>query len=240
MKYKLIIFLLFFSCTNLEKNKTSFFSKGFAYIYNDIDYDKKNTLKKFNNEILSIGHDKIKAGTLLKIINPLNKKEIILSVEKKTKYPDFYHILITEPVADFLKLDRKIPFVEIQEIKKNKSFVASKAKTFKEEKKVAVKAPIANVKIDNISKYETIKKSPIKKFSIVIGEFYSVDSVRLLKKRLSYELKNYNQSNIKIIKKSTNNFQLLSGPYNTINSLKNDYIDLKKFGFEDLNIKIYE
>jgi len=240
MKYKLIILILLFSCTNLEKNKTSFFSKGFAYIYNEIDYDKKITLKKFNNKILSIGHDKIKAGTLLKIINPLNKKEIILSVEKKTKYPDFYHILITEPVADFLKLNRKKPFVEIQEIKKNKSFVAGKAKTFKEEKKVAVNAPIANVKIDNISKYEVTKKTSIKKFSIIIGEFYSVESVQLLKKKLSYELKNYNQNNIKIIKKSTNNFQLLSGPYNTINSLKNDYIDLKKIGFEDLNIKIYE
>ena len=27
------------------------------------------------------------------------------------------------------------------------------------------------------------------------------------------------------------------GPYNTIKSLKNDYIALNKFGFEDLDIK---
>ena len=43
---------------------------------------------------------------------------------------------------------------------------------------------------------------------------------------------------VKKIKKNT--FQLISGPYNTINLLKNDYIELKNYGFEDLEIKINE
>ena len=33
---------------------------------------------------------------------------------------------------------------------------------------------------------------------------------------------------------------LLSGPYSTINLMKNDYIQLKNFGFEELDISINE
>ena len=69
-------------------------------------------------------------------------------IKKRSKYPEFYEILITEAVASKLKLNPKIPFVEIQELKKNKSFVAKKAKTFNEEKTIHQKAPITNVKIE--------------------------------------------------------------------------------------------
>ena len=48
---------------------------------------------------------------------------------------DFYRILITEEVAKKINLNKKLPLVEILELKKNKSFVAKKAKIFKEEKK---------------------------------------------------------------------------------------------------------
>ena len=39
---------------------------------------------------------------------------------------------------------------------------------------------------------------------------------------------------MKILKKNNKEIQLISGPYNTINFMKNDYILLKKFGFEEL------
>ncbi len=32
----------------------------------------------------------------------------------------------------------------------------------------------------------------------------------------------------------------MSGPYNSINLMKNDYIQLKHFGFEELDISINE
>ena len=42
-----------------------------------------------------------------------------------------------------------------------------------------------------------------------------------------------------IVKKiAKNNYRLLSTPYKSVNMLKNDYIKLKKFGFEDLEIFI--
>ena len=44
-----------------------------------------------------------------------------------------------------------------------------------------------------------------------------------------------------LIKKKTNKeFEVLSGPYKSINLLKNDYIDLKIFGFEELDVFINE
>ena len=36
--------------------------------------------------------------------------------------------------------------------------------------------------------------------------------------------------------KNNKKINLFSGPYNTINFMKNDYIQLKKFGFEELDI----
>ena len=234
MKYKIFLILLLFGCaeTTTSKNKSSYFSKGFAYIYNEEDVKKKIIQKKFNNSELQVGHNKIKSGTLLKIINPENRKEIILKVKKKTEFPEFFHVLITKPVSLYLELDEKIPFVETQEIKKNK--------TFNEEKKVLIKAPIDNVKILDISNVEKKTKPKIKKFLIVVGEFYSKESAIMLKERLFKEMINFDQKAASIKKKNINNYQLLLGPYSTINSLKNSYIVLKNLGFEDLNIKIYE
>ena len=41
-------------------------------------------------------------------------------------------------------------------------------------------------------------------------------------------------------KKTSKEFEVLSGPYKSINLLKNDYIVLKNFGFEELDIFINE
>ena len=45
---------------------------------------------------------------------------------------------------------------------------------------------------------------------------------------------------MKIVKKSNKESDLISGPYKPINLMKNDYIQLKKFGFEDLDITLNE
>ena len=162
MKFRFLLIFLLCSCTNeLSKGftKTTYTSSGFAYIYDELDYVNKITSKKFNNDELLIGHCRLRVGKLIKITNPKNKKSVILKVKKKTKYPKFYQILITESVAYKLELEESLPFVEIQEIKKNKSFIAERAKTFDEEKKVVNKVPVMGVKIDNISKIKKTKKT---------------------------------------------------------------------------------
>ena len=64
--------------------------------------------------------------------------------------------------------------------------------------------------------------------------------MKFLKKRIVIETPNFNIKKLKIRKKTSKNYEVLAGPYKSINLLKNDYIGLKKFGFEELNIFINE
>ena len=75
---------------------------------------------------------------------------------------------------------------------------------------------------------------------ILVASFYTDDAAILLKKRIIQEVANYDNKKLRIKKKSSKEFEVLSGPYKSINLLKNDYIDLKNFGFEDLDIFINE
>ena len=54
---------------------------------------------------------------------PETKKNIKLKTDFRINYPDFYKILLTKRVSDLLELDKDFPYVEIEEIKKNKSFI---------------------------------------------------------------------------------------------------------------------
>ena len=247
MKSKIvIIFLLISSCspglTTLNQKKP-YIGKGFAYIYNDNDYKKKIIQGKLNNNILQISHQNLKTGTLVKLLNPKNNQSIVLKNIKRIRYPEFYKILISKPVADKLKLNSDLPILEIIEIKKNKSFVAEQAKISIEEKKIPSKAPVASVQISNISKNKKKSKNLKNNYDqiyIHISTFYSLKTANFLKKRISEELVNLDSNKIKIKKINNKETQVISGPYSSVNSLKNDYIKLKSFGFEELDIFINE
>ena len=192
---------------------------------------------KMNNEKLQISHQSLKTGSYLMISNPSNKKSIILKNTKRIRYPEFYKILITKSVAEKLNLRNELPLIEINEIKKNKSFVAQKAKVYNEEKKISSKAPVASVKISNISKDKAKKtKKKIDNIYFDLGIFYSMDTAKFLKKRIIKELTEFDNSKIKIRKINNKENQVIVGPYISVNSLKNDYIKLKSFGFEELDI----
>ena len=225
MKFNLLIIFLFtISCSvqiNNSSKKSSYTSSGFAYVYNENDFLNKVISKKFDNNELLLGHNRLRVGTIVKISNPDNKKSITLKIKKKVKYPDFYTILITESLFQKLELNNESPFVEIQEIKKNKSFVAGKATTFNEERKVSNK----------------VREHT---FTIIIAEFYSIESAKNLKKKLNDITFNSTNKKLLIKKKKKNSFELVLGPYKAVNSLKNDYIALKDYGFEELEIKINE
>jgi len=234
MKYKIIIFLLFSSCVNnmnVNKNSFTYSSKGFAQI---IDTSFLENV----NDISFVSHNKLKLGSKLRIFNPNNKKSIEAIVKKKILHDDFYKILISRDAADELELNRAFPYVEITEIKLNKSFIAEKAITENVEKKIANKAPVTKININNLSKLKKSRKTTIKTYSILVAEFYRLESAEVLKKRLELILNNSNYQLIYINKKNNKSYELLMGPYNTINKLKNDYIALNVSNFEDLDIKI--
>ena len=194
-----------------------------------------------DNNIMQISHQYLKTGSLIKITNPKNKESIVLKNIKRIKYPDFYKILITKPVADKLDLKLDLPIIEIMEIKKNKSFVAKKAKIFNEEKKIPSKAPVASVEISNISKNKNDLDNKKKDLIyIMIGTFFSVDTAEFLKQRIIKDIPNLDYKKIKIRKISDKETHVISGPYISVNLLKNDYIKLKSFGFEELDIFLNE
>ena len=139
MKFSLIIVLLFtFSCSShltTLNQKQPYSAKGFAYIYNDSDFSQKIIKSKMNNEIMQISHQNLKTGTLLKISNPINNEEIVLKNTKRIRYPDFYKVLITKPVAEKLKLDLELPILDIIEIKKKNLLLQRKQRYIPKKKK---------------------------------------------------------------------------------------------------------
>jgi hypothetical protein len=233
MKYNIILLFLITSCINptyVGKGNFLYSTKGFAMIENESYSNLDNNIFVF--------HNKLKSGTKIKLSNPVNNKSVAYVVKKKVEYNDFYKVLISVNIAEELGLDFDFPYLEINEIKNNKSFIAKKAITESVEKKIANKAPIAKINIDNLTKFKKVKKTKLKNYSILVAEFYSLKSAEILKEKLSSILLSSNYQLIYITKKNDKSYKLLMGPYNTINKLKNDYIVLNDSNFEDLNIII--
>jgi len=75
---------------------------------------------------------------------------------------------------------------------------------------------------------------------IHIASFYSKDAAIFLKQRITKDAIDFDSKKIKIKNLNDKETQVLVGPYISVNLLKNDYIKLKNFGFEELNIYINE
>ena len=94
-----------------------------------------------------------------------------------------------------------------------------------------------NINIVAISA-KNIKKK--RSFKIIIGDFYSLKSASSLRNNLLNNLTDFPKNKLTIKTINSKSHILSSGPYSTINLLKNDYIKIINFGFEDLDVKLYE
>ena len=247
MKLKNIItFLLFFlflsSCANYKydqtykKEKLYYSSTGFALIYEQSLYTDKVINKKINNEEIYVVHDFLKTNTRIQISNPDNSKFILTKVNRKSEYPKIFNILITKKIADILDLDETNPFVEVNEVKKNKTFVAKKSNTYDEEKNVADTAPVDEVTMQDLSTVNSqVKKKAQKKYNyfLIIGDFYYHESASKLKDELLNKVK-INKFFIKKISKNSHRLGL--GPFKNFKALKSTYISLNNLGFDNLDI----
>ena len=238
-----LIFLSIYSCAeypnvgNRNKiDKQYYSSKGFALIYNDDLILNKVVNKKIDNSKIITMHRRLKPNTKIKIINPGNLKSVESKVVKKVNYPIIFNIVITKEIASVLDLDINNPYIEVVELKKNKTFIAKEGNIFEEEKNVADKVPVDEVEVANLST-EIMDSSgdntKIKKFILVISDFYYFDSADKLKNKLIKKTKN---NNISVKKISNNKYRLMAGPFNDFNALKTIYISLNNLGFENLNI----
>ena len=250
MNFKKIILIIsiFFlvGCNqHSEKGKSIVFSPklkykntGFALIYNDKLKKNKKISKKIDNRSLLIFHKSIKENSFVKITNPDNQKSIIAEVvSNKVKFSEFYNSVITLRIAEELSLNFHEPFVNLVLISQNSTFIAKKAKTFNEEKKVAEKAPVDGIKIINLGATEKKEKKQKKNtsflYSIKIADFYYKNSALNMIGRI----KNETKINNPIIKKlSHTKYRVLIGPFNDIKKLEESFNEIKSLNFENLEI----
>ena len=239
----LLVILFLTNCANykvekskIEIEKKLYSSNGFALIYNDDLYLQGIVNKKlFNDEIVAM-HSIVKKNTTIKIINPVTSKEITTKILKRANYPKIFNVVVSKKISTILSLDPDNPYIEVIEYKRNKTFVAKESNTYDEEKNVALKVPVDEVKVDDLSQKEIKTEKKLSKktsFILVIADFYYFDSANNLKMQLINQTGNSDF----IVKKINNNkYRIYVGPFKNFNTLKSTYISLNNLGFENLNV----
>ena len=166
--------------------------------------------------------------------NKITKRERVLNLLKSQSYTNY-------EIAEELEIDLLEPYIAVQTINTSGAFVAKKAKTFKEEKKVADKAPVDGITIENLgdetNKIKKTNKLKLKKkefnYIIKFADLYFEDSALILKKRLIDE---YNLSNISIDKINNNVYRVYKGPFDNIKSIKIEFDKINLMDFDNIDI----
>ena len=225
--------------TSMEKasiNNNPFINRGFSLIYSDKFYDNKTISRKIDERSLVIFQKNLKKNTIVKVTNILNNKSIIGTVGSNADYPLFNNAVLSLRIADEIGLNENEPYVEVLEILQDSVFVAKRAKTFDEEKKVANKAPVNNINISDLNIEETNAKNElIEKFSyeIKIADFYFNTTASLLVDRI---IKETTIKDAKIKKVNEKKYRVYAGPFNNINSLQKSFNDISILDFENIEI----
>ena len=229
-----------------KKERKFYSSKGFALIYNDSLFEEGGIDKKLNNneiidnqlnneEIIAL-HSSLKKNTLIKIINPDTSIAVETKIFRKAEYPNIFNIVLSKKIATILELNLDNPYVEVFEVKKNKTFIAKESNVFEVEKQVAESAPVDEITMSDLSEEQMdIKKKLDKKniFVLVISDFYYYDSAQKLKEELTKKIQ---INNFSVKKINDTKYRLSVGPFKSFNALKSIYISLNNLGFENLNI----
>ena len=249
MNYKSILIVFFIFLLGCEQNNlkkdvvnreimSKYKNSGFTLVYDPVLKKEKKISKKIDNKSLFIFHKNLKKNSFVKITNPINQKTVIAEViSNKVRFSDFYNSVITSRIADELSLNLNEPYIDLVLISQNSTFIAKKAKTFNEEKKVAEKAPVDGIQIDNLgdvnqSKNEA-KKDNIFSYSIKIADFYYKDSAKNMSDRIIDET-NITNPVIKTI--SNTKYRVLLGPFNDIKKLEDSFNEIKSLDFENIEI----
>ena len=245
--FLIIIFIFALSCAeqtkkiNYSKKFKNYSNKGFTLIYDEKLFKSKFINKKLNDRSLLIFNNALEKETPIRITNLINGKYLLAKVDNNANYPLFYNSVVSKRIASELEIDLNEPYIEIKTLNQKNSFIISKAKTFDEEKEVANKVPVEEINIKNIANNENKTKIVTNKskskvsfqYIIKIADLYFEDSAKILKNRL---LNEYNITNVKIKKMSKNSYRIYKGPFNNLDSIKRDYIDILKLKFENIEI----
>lgn len=251
MKYNFFLILLIVLITSCTSNKyktvnvdpilEKFSNNGFALIYSDKLYNDKIISKKMDERDLIIFQRNLRKGTSVKITNPFSNKTIIAKVGKKANYPSFNNSVVSIRISKELEIDINEPYIFIEEIRENASFIAKKAKTFEEEKKVADKAPVDTISVNDLNDTDEkkIKKKINNEFKYVIkiADFYYLNTAKQMVKRIKSEL---NIKKTDINKINENKFRVFTGPYLSLKALQKAYNSIETLGFENIELIKYD
>ncbi len=239
MNYKNLLLILLFltSCTvqSTQYSENIFSNRGFVLLYDGSLIEKKILRKPLDDRSLEIVHNTLSKGTKVRITNLLNNKSTNAIVKTKNKNLIFYNSIFSKRIFDELDISLKEPYVEISKIRENKTFIAKKSKTFDEEKKVANKAPVKSISINEIGTPKSKELDDRRSFnySVKITEFYFLKNAKELKKRIENETR---LKNINIISINDTKHQVLLGPYSNINTLQSAYNSINNLNFENIEL----
>jgi len=222
MRNKLIVlfFILIASCQTFSsyENNNTYEKIGFA------EFTK-------NDDVI---HRNIAPNSKVKITNLLNKKSLVLEVNKNSNFKKEREIIIPNKYMDLLELNYNLPIVKIETLRTNKTFKADTAKIFDEEKKITQNVEIKNVDIIDLSKNNSSKNNNLNKLIIYYGDFTfknsALDMVILLKK----EIKNLNPTVIQVNKK----FRVKVATIHDINEFDIFFNKIVNTKFDNYNIMV--
>jgi len=212
--HKRILFIFFFFLISCSSKYQVYEKTGFAGISK-------------NNKIISY----LQKDSLIKITNKNNKISKVYKVDNQLKSTDSRIIYLPEIVYDEISLNREFPLVLVQSMRENKSFIAKKAKTFDEEKKINKKVKIENIEVLKIDNQKIVTK----KIFLDFGPFYYKTYSETLFRLLSLNIKNK-----KLIYKdyAPKNHIISIGPLKNLTEYDNIYLKLGKIGLIGFNIRV--
>ncbi|MEK9561016.1 MAG: hypothetical protein VW454_00245 [Pelagibacteraceae bacterium] len=212
--HKRILFIFFFFIISCSNKYQVYEKTGFAGVSK-------------NNKIISY----LQKDSLIKITNKNNKISKVYKVDEQLKSTDSRIIYLPEIVYDEISLNREFPLVLVQSMRENKSFIAKKAKTFDEEKKINKKVKIETIEVLKIDNQKVVTK----KIFLDFGPFYYKTYSETLFRLLSLNIKNK-----KLIYKdyAPKNHIISIGPLKNLTEYDNIYLKLGKIGLIGFNIRV--
>ncbi len=210
-KIYLIFCIIFFSCTS---NYSIYEKKGFAKINN-------------NNKVVS----SLPIGTIFKVTNIKNKESIVVTTNETSKNLGPRIIILPDNIFKELKLNKNLPLVHMQSLRKNKIFIAKKTKIYEQEKRVNKKVEIEKINILNLNKEKKISDKIYLNFGPFYNKIYANQMYKILKVKID-------NKNLVFRDYEDKNYIISIGPLKNLIEYDKIYLKLGKIGLIGFDIKI--
>ena len=210
-KIYLFFFVIFLSCTS---NYSVYERKGFAKI-------------NYNNKIIS----PLPKSTLLKVTNIENKKSVVVATNDISKNLGPRIITLPDNIFQELKLNKNLPLIHMQTLRKNKVFIAKKTEIYEQEKRVDKKVVIEKINIMNLANDKKSKDSIYLNFGPFYNKIYANQLYKILKLR-------FNNKKLVFKDYQDKNYIISIGPLKNLTEFDKIYLKLGKIGLIGFDIKI--